>query len=376
MTTLKMTVEDVPVEELHFDPANVRKHPEENLAQIRASLARFGQQKPIVVGQGNVVIAGNGFLTAAKSLGWRTVKVVRTNLAGSEATAYAIADNRTAELAEWDEAALQQQLAAIAIDDEELLAATGFDEKELAKLSAQIAPEISEDEVPEPPADPITQPGDLWLLGKHRLLCGDSTKADDVERLMDGETANAVVTDPPYGMTFQSNHRKSQHEAIAGDEDEKLLYHAISIPVTHSRYVWCRWDNIPKDPKPKSVITWAKNNWSMGDLNHEHARQTEVCLFYPGSDHAWIGQRPTDLVQHARTQNELHPTQKPVSLMAEVMGWTDGLVYDPFLGSGTTLIAAEQLGRTCYGMEISPAYCDVIVKRWETLTGQKAERKV
>jgi DNA modification methylase len=370
-----MDVHDVPVDSLHNDPSNVRKHGEQNLAAIKASLARFGQQHPIIATPEGVVIAGNGRLMAARALGWRTVKVVRTGLEGAEATAFAIADNRTAELAEWDEAVLQQQLAAIAIDDEELLAATGFDEKELAKLSAQIAPEINEDEVPEPPAEPITQPGDLWLLGKHRLLCGDSTKADDAKRLMDGEIANAVVTDPPYGMTFQSNYRKSQHEAIAGDEDEKLLYHAIAIPVTHSRYVWCRWDNIPKDPKPKSVITWAKNNWSMGDLNHEHARQTEVCLFYPGSDHAWIGQRPTDLVHHARTQNELHPTQKPVSLMAEVMGWTDGLVYDPFLGSGTTLIASEQLGRTCYGMEISPAYCDVIVKRWETLTGQKATRE-
>lgn len=113
----------------------------------------------------------------------------------------------------------------------------------------------------------------------------------------------------------------------------------------------------------------------MGDLKHEHARQTEVCLFYPGKYHKWVGKRPSDVVHHTRTRNGLHPTQKPVPLMAEVVSWTDGIVYDPFLGSGTTLIAAEQLGRKCYGMEISPMYCDVIVKRWQTITGKAAKKE-
>ena len=175
-------------------------------------------------------------------------------------------------------------------------------------------------------------------------------------------------------MNFQSNHRQVRHDTLSGDGADSLLSHAICLDAEHSKYVWCRWDNIPKNPKPTSVVTWAKNNWSMGDLKHEHARQTEVCLFYPGPGHNWAGSRPTDLVHHARTGNDLHPTQKPVSLMAEVIGWTIGTIYDPFLGSGTTLIAAEQLGRKCYGLEISPAYCDVIVNRWESLTGRKAER--
>jgi len=216
--------------------------------------------------------------------------------------------------------------------------------------------------------------GRLTLKSKHRLLCGDSTNADDVARLMDGEKVGAVVTDPPYGMAFQSNYRNVQHNAIAGDGDGSLLMHAIFLDAVHSKYIWCRWDNIPKEPKPKSVVTWAKNNWSMGDLDHEHARQTEVCLFYQGPKHRWNGNRPTDLVHHSRTGNDLHPTQKPTSLMAEVIDWTIGTIFDPYLGSGTTLIAAEQLGRRCYGMEIEPAYCDVIVQRWENLTGRKAER--
>ena len=366
-----MQTERVTVASLLFDPVNVRKHGERNLDSIKASLARFGQQKPIVVDGDGIVRAGNGTLMAAKALGWDEIEIVRTNLRGSEATAYAIADNRTAELAEWDEAALAEQLAALQIDDETLAAATGFDASEIERMALPV--DVVEDEVPEVPVEPITKPGNLWLLGEHRVLCGDSTKAEDVERLMDGAKADAVVTDPPYGMAFQSNYRKAQHDAIIGDCDEGTLIHAIGIEATHSRYIWCRWDNIPKTPKPKSVITWAKNNWSMGDLDHEHARQTEVCLFYPGPKHQWANDRPTDLVQHARTGNDLHPTQKPVSLMSEVIKWTLGLVYDPFLGSGTTLIAAEQLGRKCYGMEISTQYCDVIVKRWETLTGKKAE---
>jgi len=369
----QMKAELVPIDSLNFDPANVRKHGERNLATIKASLQRFGQQKPIVVDANGVVRAGNGTLAAAKALGWKEIAVVRSALAGSEATAYAIADNRTAELAEWDDDALAETLSALQCEDEALLDAAGFDAAELSKMIDGMA-EVTEDDVPEPPAEPITKPGDLWLLGEHRVLCGDSTKAEDVARLMAGAKADAVVTDPPYGMAFQSNYRKVHHETISGDTDEGMLIHAIGIEATHSRYIWCRWDNIPKAPKPKSVITWCKNNWSMGDLEHEHARQTEVCLFYAGAKHRWVGKRPTDLVNHARTGNELHPTQKPVSLMVELVGWTAGLIYDPFLGSGTTLIAAEQLGRKCYGMEISPAYCDVIVKRWETLTGRKATR--
>ena len=214
--------------------------------------------------------------------------------------------------------------------------------------------------------------GRLRLRSRHRLLCGDSTKAEDVERLMDGEQVGSVVTDPPYGMKFRSNYRKKSHRDIEGDEDESLLMHACSIEADHSRYIWSRWNNLRSVQMPNSVVVWVKNNWSMGDLEHEHARQTEICLFYAGRYHRWPTKRPTDVLNHARTNNDLHPTEKPVALISEVVGWTEGLVFDPFLGSGTTLIAAEQLDRRCFGMEIDPAYCDIIVKRWENLTGEKA----
>ena len=390
-TGLNMAVEDVPVDTLQFDPANVRKHPEQNLAAIKASLSRFGQQKPIVVGAGNVVVAGNGTLAAAKALGWRTVKAVRTTLTGAEATAFAIADNRTAELAEWDEASLHQQLAAIAIDDEELLAATGFDEKELAKLAAANAPEVTEDEVPEAPADPITQPGDLWLLGKHRLLCGDSTKAEDVERLMDGQRADLMLTDPPYNVDYTGKTKdalKVANDSMADGDFRKFLVACFgaafdamkpgaSFYVFHADSEGYNFRGAIHDCKQtvRQCLVWVKDILVMGRQDYQW--QHEPCLYgwKEGAAHGWYSDRKqTTLLRFDRPgRSEDHPTMKPVAMFAYLLGNStapQGLAYDPFLGSGTTLIAAEQLGRTCYGMEISPAYVSVILDRWANLTNR------
>jgi len=177
---------------------------------------------------------------------------------------------------------------------------------------------------------------------------------------------DAVITDPPYGMAFQSNHRIEQHQRIANDDDEGLLVWACGIPVNHSRYVFCRWDNLGREvPKPKSCITWVKNNWSMGDLEHEHARQTEIAMFWPGPGHSWTGKRPTDVVRAPRTGNSDHPTEKPVYLMEQFIGWTRGIVCDPFMGSGTTGVACANLGRTFIGCEIDHRYFDIACRRIE-----------
>lgn len=390
-----MHVEDVPVETLTHDPANVRKHGDENLAAIKSSLTRFGQQKPIVVDSKGVVVAGNGTLSAAKALGWKTIKAVRTNLTGAEATAFAIADNRTAELAEWDEASLHAQLAAIAIEDEELLAATGFDEKELAKLAAAAAPEVTEDEVPEPPAEPITQPGDLWLLGKHRLLCGDSTKADDVERLMAKDRADLLLTDPPYNVDYEGGTGlKIQNDSMPDKQFRQFLNDAFRCAFDACKpgasfYIWhadsegynFRGAVADCQQKVRQCLIWAKSSLVMGRQDYQW--QHEPCLYgwKDGASHGWYSDRKQTTLLHfdKPLKNGEHPTMKPVALFAYLMGNStapQGIAYDPFLGSGTTLIAAEQLGRICYGMEISPAYCDVIVARWEALTGRKAERTV
>lgn len=196
-------------------------------------------------------------------------------------------------------------------------------------------------------------------IGNARLILGDCR-----EVLPTLPKVDAVITDPPYGMGFQSNHRHDRHALIANDGDGGMLAWACSIPASHSRYVFCRWDNLLDDvPPPKSCVTWVKNNWSMGDLQHEHARQTEIAMFWPGPEHSWPGKRPTDVVRARRTGNNEHPTEKPVYLMEQFIGWTRGLVLDPFMGSGTTGVACANLGRSFIGIEIERKYFDIAVER-------------
>jgi len=397
-----MKTETVKIESIQFDPANARRHGEKNLAAIKSSLARFGQQKPIVVDANGVCRAGNGTLAAAKALGWKEIAIVRSPLSGSEATAYAIADNRSSELAEWDDDVLSQTLAALQIEDEDLALATGFDAKE---IDALLAPdEVTEDEVPEAPVEPITKPGDLWILGDHRLLCGDSTKADDVERLMAGAKADLMLTDPPYNVALGMNetpeqakarNRRTDGKVVANDSMSDADFREFLVSCFRcgldclkpgaSFYVWhadsegFNFRGAIRDcgEKVRQCLVWAKDVLVMGRQDYQW--QHEPCLYgwKDGAAHGWYSDRKqTTLLRFGRpSRNQEHPTMKPVSLFAYLMGNStapQGLAYDPFLGSGTTLIAAEQLGRKCYGMEISPQYCDVIVKRWENLTGKKA----
>jgi site-specific DNA-methyltransferase (adenine-specific) len=173
----------------------------------------------------------------------------------------------------------------------------------------------------------------------------------------------AVVSDPPYGMEFRSNHRSVKHAAIANDGNADLLIWACGLKPSHSTYCFGRWDNVHDVPPPKSILTWVKNNWSMGDLQHEHARQTEIIFFYPGEDHDFPKGRPTDVLEAIRTGNGYHPTEKPVDLMERLIGFTRGAVLDPFMGSGTTGVAAVKAGRDFVGIEIEPKYFDIACKR-------------
>ena len=365
-----MNIEILKITDLTPDPKNARQHDAKNLKAIEGSLSEFGQRKPIVITEANVIVAGNGTVTAAKSLGWETIEAVRVPADWSEdqVKAFALADNRTAELATWSPEVLAAQLIELKDAGFEI-AEFGFD-----KVEPPIQPDLLvEDELPEPPAEPITKLGDLWQLGKHRLMCGDSLNKKNIELLLSGNEIEVLITDPPYGMDFVSNHRKDKHKAIANDGNTKALVFSCNLEAKHSKYIFCRWDNLLDVPKPTSLITWVKNNWSMGDLQHSHARQTETILFYPGKNHLFAAGRPSDVVNEARTNNELHPTQKPIELLVQIMQWTKGSVLDIFAGSGATLIAAEKLQRDCYAIELDPKYCDVIIQRWENLTGQKAE---
>jgi ParB-like chromosome segregation protein Spo0J len=353
-----MNHQTIAVADLSLDPSNVRKHSRRNLDAIKASLRKFGQQKPIVVDAKGIVLAGNGTLTAAQELGWTEIQIVRTELSGVEATAFAIADNRTAELAEWEEDKLSQVLQSLKVEDADLLAATGYDAAEVDKMSKA---EVTEDEVPEPPVVPITKPGDLWLLGRHRVLCGDSTKTEDVARLMAGAKADLLLADPPYGIGIASNPVRQKH--VRQEWDENPAKASDLLPMIAMASVAILWGGNYYDlPPHQCFLVWDKKqpeDFSVG-----------MC------ETAWTNiSGPAKLHRQSVTSYAKdHCTQKPVELMAWCIdrSKTAGIILDTYLGSGTTLIAAEQLNRTCYGMEISPAYCDVIVTRWENLTGKKA----
>jgi DNA modification methylase len=431
----------VPIGQLTIDPANARKHSKRNLESIAASLKRFGQQKPIVIDKAKVVRAGNGTLQAAISLGWETIGCVMTELTGPDAMAYAIADNRTAELAEWDDPVLKATLESLEDFDKELLDACGYTSEELDELieSESDQKEITEDEVPEPPVDPITKPGDLWILGQHRLLCGDSTKAEDVERLMDGARINVAFTSPPYASQREYD-QSSGFKPIAPDDFvnwwepiqaatkdrmasdgsffvnikpaceglERSLYVFDLVVAMKRKWGWlfaeefC-WERVGI---PQQVVRRFKNQFepvyqfTLGDwkfrprdVMHESdsvpqplgrgagntsaaKRQGKSGAVDPNEIKAGLAYPGNRLPTFASTHTALgHSAAFPVGLPSffiKAYSDTEDAVYEPFCGSGSTLIAAEQLRRKCYGMEISPQYCDIIVKRWESLTGQKA----
>jgi len=387
-----MQVEVLPIADFTADPENARVHDERNLKAIARSLEAFGQQKPIVVDRDGIIVAGNGTVAAASSLGWTEIAVVRTGLDKDEARAYAIADNRTAELATWDAERLALTMGELDVD---LAGAVGFSEEELGAmlepfgLEDEEQEEVQEEPTPEPPADPITKPGDLWLLGEHRLLCGDSTDSENLARLLGDNRPSLLVTDPPYGVSYEGGLNKVKRERLQGDDDPGLYGAAISVVAKFldrnaAAYLWHA--SVYADSalvalreagfEPRACIIWNKLNAGYGAFMAHYMSKHEPCIYAVRGNAGWRG--PTnektvwDIEQPRR--NKFHPTQKPVECMARaVANHKSRDVVDPFLGSGTTLIAAEQLGRKCYGMEISPAYCDVIVQRWENLTGQKAQ---
>lgn len=373
-----MNIQSIAVSELSLDPSNVRKHSRRNLDAIKASLRKFGQQKPIVVDAKGIVLAGNGTLTAAQELGWTKIQITRTELAGVEATAFAIADNRTAELAEWDEDGLAKVLESLKVEDADLLAATGYDAAEVDKM---VGAEVAEDEVPEPPADPITKAGDLWILGEHRVMCGDSTKAEDVERLMAGGKADMVFTDPPYGIAYSSSkfdgnkagvtNKRNKAEMIIGDGDDFDPSFLLEMfKSAKEMFVW-GYQYYPDKLGRGGIIVWNKKRETQaanphGDFELCWSRQerNKMCWL------EWGGFKNKE-----KGEDRLHTTQKPVALALWFFeNWGNGLVcvVDLFGGSGSTLIACEKTARNCRMMELDPRYCDVIVKRWENLTGKKA----
>lgn len=359
---------------------NSRTHSDEQVGQIAASIQEWGWTVPVLIDPDGGLIAGHGRILAAQRLGIKDVPcMVADGWTEAQKKAYVIADNKLALNAGWDDEMLKVELGELS-DLEFDLSLTGFDDDELGAFLAEEPTEglTDEDAVPEAPEVPVTVEGDVWVLGRHRLMCGDSTSIDAVDRLMDGRKADMVFTDPPYNVAF--NGRSGKHEVIKNDDLSDAEFSdfidgtiaTIKAIDPKAYYIWCNWDFygiLQGKLDYKSCIVWAKNVFGMGrGYRHQH----EFCLFNGKIDE--VIKNESDLWSVKKDTNYMHPTQKPVELSVRAFGNHVKLlnVLDLFGGSGSTLIGAEQTGRNAHIMELDPKYCDVIIKRWQEFTGEDA----
>ena len=348
---------------------------------VAASIKEFGFKVPIVVDSENVIINGHTRLKAAHKLGLKQVPcIVADDLTPEQVKAFRLADNKTSELAEWDMDKLGIELGEIPDID---MNAFGFD---IEIDDIEEGTEVKEDEAPEvKDEESKAKLGDIYQLGNHRLMCGDSTKAKDIDRLMDGAKADMVFCDAPYGYKYESNYQ-DKYKML--QNDDKILDFIPAIWGTMKDncpvYEFCGWQSLKQwleyfentSLDLKNVIIWKKNNWSMGDLKGAYAGQYEVILYLNKGRVELNGSRDTDIWEFDREPPKIHPTMKPIELIAYALKKSskkDDVVLDCFGGSGSTLIACEQLNRKCYMMELDTHYVDVIIERWENFTGQKAK---
>lgn len=389
---------------IKLDKQNVRNHPECNKEAIRKSLANLGAGRSVLLDSEDVLIAGNGVYEQAELLGI-PIKIIETN--GQELIAVkrtdlrtddekrkalAIADNRLTDLSEFNTEALDKMLESMSVEMQEL---AGYAADPSDMLNDGLT---DEDEIPEDP-EPVCKLGDLWLLGEHRLLCGDSTDKDTVKRLMDGNKADMVFTDPPYNVNYGSSKnprhkiRAIENDSMSTDEWSVFCHKIYEVLQQYNNgdiYMWgasgpegmrmrlwltevgCHWS---------ATIIWKKQQLVLTPANYQ--RKYEPCFYGWFNKSSFInhnqsgGDRSeTEVWEIDRPlSSKLHPTMKPVELCERGINNSSirgNIVFDGFLGSGSTLIACEKTGRKCYGMELDPHYCDVIIERWENYTGEKA----
>lgn len=380
--------------------ANARTHSDAQVDKIAASIKEFGFNNPILIDQDKGVVAGHGRLMASQKLGLEQVPTIElSHLSDAERRAYILADNRLALDAGWDEEVLALELKRL--EEEIDLSLLGFNDLELATLLDSLETEeglTDEDAVPETPNEPITKLGDVWQLGEHRLMCGDSTLIDSLEVLMAGQKADMLFTDPPYGMSYGGGRAKSDqdvqtHGMILGDDLEgnyliEMIRDAVGGAVLvskngASKYVCLPWRTYSEfekalsqiDMKPTACIVWDKKSIGLGNSNY---RPQHEFIFYVKGEN-WHGDRAQSDVWYmsrGATGEYVHPTQKPVELIEKAIlnsSKSQDVVIDVFGGSGSSLIACEKTNRVCMMMELDPKYCDVIVQRWQNFTGKTAE---
>lgn len=397
-----MNIETIAVDLLIPYARNSRTHSDEQVAQIAASIREFGFTNPVLIDGQDGIIAGHGRVLGARKLGMSDVPCIRlAHLSEAQKRAYVIADNKLALNAGWDEQMLAlefNELGDLGFD----LELTGFGlgdiDELLAALDATPEGATDADETPPVQAEAITKQGDVWMLGKHRIMCGDSTDAGSVALLMGGALADLCFTDPPYGVDYDGGHAEKgvRREKLANDGDAGIYGRVLpvvygSTKETAALYLWF------SDSKSAAVIAaviaavtaagydvrntiiWNKNLAQFGAIGAQYKSKHEPCLycFKSGSAPKWVG--PTNEVSvwdvKREVKNEFHPTQKPVELANRAISNSSAagdVVLDVFSGSGATIIAAEQTGRRCYAMELSPNYVDVAVRRWQQYTGKQA----
>ena len=384
-------IDIIALEQLIANARNARTHSDQQISELAASMRAFGFMVPVLVDSEGIIMAGHARVLAARQLGLERVPViVVSHLTESEKRAYAIADNKIALNAGWDEELLRVELEVLK-DDGVALESLGFSEAEfnelLDKLSLESAPD--EDVAPESPSTPVSQRGDVWLLGDHRLFCGDATEAASYRSVLAGELAGMTFTDPPYNVAYRA---PGLGVGIANDDlgsafgaflqsacahilqnTGGALYLCMSSSELHTLYsaftkAGGHWS---------TFLIWGKNTFTLGRADYQ--RQFEPILYgwRDGGSHYWCGARDQgDLWLIDRPQvNDLHPTMKPVALVERAVlnsSRRGDTVLDPFAGSGSTLIACEKTGRLARLIELEPGYCDVIVRRWQEFTGREA----
>jgi len=406
---MKPTIEHLALDRLIPYARNSRTHSPEQIGQVAASIREFGFTNPVLIDVAGGIIAGHGRVLAARQLGLAEVPCIRlAHLTEAQKRAYVIADNKLALNAGWDHELLALEFKDLAALDYDL-DLTGFGEDEIGKLLAELdaTPEgqADADEVPEPLPEAISQPGDIWLLGRHRLMCGDSTKSETLAALLDGQHADMVFTDPPYGVAYEdtnagkaskaSKARKKSHianDALSDDAQAAFWLAAFRAIAAYIKagapYYLCSPQGgrmmmmmmmmmheagLPQ----RHEIIWRKNVFVLGRADYHYQHEPILYGWKEGAGHAWYGGRDqTSVWDVAKPQkSELHPTMKPVELVEKAVGNSSkagDLILDAFGGSGSTVIACERLGRFGRLAELDPHYCDVIVRRWQQYTGKRA----
>jgi DNA modification methylase len=381
-----------PLSELIPYARNARTHSDRHVTEIAASIREFGWTNPVLVDGANGIIAGHGRLLAARKLGMAEVPVIELHgLSEAQKRAYIIADNKLALNAGWDDELLALEfgdLRSLGFD----LSLTGFGEDEIAALTSRGTAGLTDpDDVPETPKEPVTLPGDVWIMGKHRLISGDSTKAKDVERVLAGVKPHLLVSDPPYGVGYDPTWRQKfadGSELATGkvmNDDRADWREAWALFPGDVAYVWCASlhshevaDNLlASGYELRSQIIWDKTRLVIGRGDYHWQHEPAWYAVRKGAKGHWKGDRKQTTVwaiPHRKSETG-HGTQKPVECMKRPIENNSSpgqAVYEPFCGSGTTIIAAEMTGRSCHAIELNPHYVDVAVLRWQAFTGQEA----